>query len=547
METERAQQALLLNELLKQSILAVAMVTKDGQILFKSQGFDAIFGNHRQPKPDGPIETLISELLICDENKLRACLNAEENSQTLCQHKYDQTPYLLTISHAVKECKLISFQPASTTKLPSRPEEADTLTGLGNRARFERLIQNPISLQNGDQAAMMIIDLDEFKRINDTLGHPVGDKLLKLVAKRFKKIFRKDDQLIRLGGDEFLAIFQDQNTLDSLIKLGERIVNAAGKSFIINGHQIDIGASVGIALAQPECTKWDQVYRQADLALYHTKRNGKGSVSFYSAEIEEQTLMQRAIEIGLKRALLKQEMFLTYQPQIDVKSQAITGFEALLRWDSGELGLVEPDRFIAVAEDIGEIQNIGRWVLETACAEAKNWPDHLMVCVNVSPKQLMAGSFIHDIERILDKENLHPSRLELEISEEVLFEPGADAVVEKLFSLGVRVALDDTGTGCNSLRQLKNIRFSRLKVDRSFVHVEGQESPSDMVKTVLEIGKVLGVPVVVEGVETTAEFQSLKDDGCSAMQGYLFSRPLTKDAIPTFLETIDKHAGGINE
>jgi diguanylate cyclase (GGDEF)-like protein len=325
----------------------------------------------------------------------------------------------LHIGQCLHARRLVVVNVQEAPKETVGPLECDPLTGLGNRAMFERLIKAPLLSQAAEDAAIMIIDLDDFKRINDTLGHPIGDKLLKLVAKRFRKVFRKDDTLIRLGGDEFIVLFSNNPSMASLEALGERIVQSASKFFIVDGNQIKIGASVGLAAANEDCSTWQDVYRHADLALYEAKHAGKSMVCAFSTEIEEAALRRRSLEMGLRSALVRKELAILYQPQIDIRSNTITGFEALLRWEHESLGQIRPDVFISIAEDIGEIHRIGSWVLKAACTEAANWPEAFKISVNVSPRQLIRPGFVDEVAQTLEETGLSADRLELEISEHI--------------------------------------------------------------------------------------------------------------------------------
>jgi diguanylate cyclase (GGDEF)-like protein len=479
---------------------------------------------------------LLSERYRIDQGEISTCISNPLSSAIFANDAQTDTSYLIFFSAIKNINRYMAIQELNPANIFGSLNELDTLTGLSSRAVFERYDCRPIINRLDHTASVILIDLDRFKVINDTLGHPVGDKVLKLFSKRLIKIFREGDPIIRLGGDEFIVLLEGAFDDNTLIELGQRVVAAAKKTFIVQGHQIDIGASVGIAISQNNDAKWQDIYRQADLALYQAKKTGGGCVNLFTSVIELRAKARRLLEISLRRAIAKKELSLVYQPQFDTLSKDILGFEALLRWNNLEHGEVPPDVFIPIAEDIGEIHEIGDWVLKEACKQAAKWPDRIKLSVNVSVKQLLDPNFPDRIAKILTYFNIPYSRLELEITESMLIQPESQEAIERIFDMGIGIALDDFGTGYSSLSYLKNFRFSRLKIDKSFIRPGRDRSTNDIVKSILDMSNKLGLSTVAEGVETQIDFDIMKDSGCGAIQGYLLSRPISPEDVPGAIE-----------
>lgn len=405
----------------------------------------------------------------------------------------------------------------------------DALTDLPNRVTFyERSTAILAHLRRGEQVAFLSLDLDHFKSVNDTLGHPVGDLMLKAVADRMRSCIRGEDFVARLGGDEFALVQVPSPQAPDLPALASRLIEAVGAPYEIEGHQIVIGLSIGIALAPADGSDPDMLMKSADLALYRAKADGGGTYRFFEAAMDARMRERRALELDLRKAVLKGEFEIEYQPIINVKTNAITSCEALVRWRHPQRGLVPPLDFIALAEETGLIVPIGEWVLNQACAAAIRWPEHIMVSVNLSPAQFKSRNIVQTVRQALAKSGLPPKRLELEITELVLLEEteGAFAILHQLRDLGIRIAMDDFGTGYSSLGYLRSFPFDKIKIDASFIRdLPHKEDSVAIVRAVVGLGSSLGITTTAEGVETKDQLASLTSEGCNEFQGFLYSHP----------------------
>jgi diguanylate cyclase (GGDEF)-like protein len=415
----------------------------------------------------------------------------------------------------------------------------DTLTGLPNRMLFREHMEGALArLRRGGSLAVHCLDLDGFKGVNDALGHPAGDELLRLVAHRLRECTREVDLVVRLGGDEFAVVQEGAAQPTAATALAERMVEVLRAPFDLQGQQVVIGTSIGIVLANDVGPSADELLRNADIALYRAKANGRGTWQFFEAGMEEAIQRRRLLESDLRRALAEEQFELFYQPLIEASSQELTGFEALLRWHHPERGMVSPGDFIPLAEEIGLIRPMGAWVIRKACADAARWPEHLKVAVNLSPVQFAKGDLVQEVEEALVASSLAPQRLELEITETVLMQDSdvTLGLLHRLRALGVHIAMDDFGTGYSSLSYLRSFPFDKIKVDQSFVRNLGRERGSvEIIRAVVGLGKALGMSVLAEGVETTEQFSILRDEGCDELQGYLFSRPRPVGEVPAII------------
>ena len=420
----------------------------------------------------------------------------------------------------------------------------DPLTGLPNRRLFHRRADKMMA--EDSRLALLMVDLDRFKAVNDTLGHPVGDTLLNLVAKRLRAILREADVVARLGGDEFALLMAPPPDPEALAQLGRRIVDVVGRPYLVHGHLVNVGASVGVAVAPEDGSDSGQLLAHADLALYHAKQSGRGLCCFYTPEMDARALARRSLEIDLRKALALREFELHYQPQIELGDDRLIGFEALVRWRHPQRGLVSPADFIPIAEEIGLIVTLGDWVLREACLEAVRWPGAMGVAVNVSPRQFEdPAHLVESVARALAASGLPGHRLEIEITESVLLrnEKGVLEALHRLRSAGVRVAMDDFGTGYSSLSQLHSFPFDKIKIDRSFVSDRGgQKSNQDaIIRAITALGASLGMSTIAEGVETVDQLQRIRAEGCTSVQGYLFSRPIPVSQIDGLIATFHEH------
>ena len=410
-----------------------------------------------------------------------------------------------------------------------RLARCDGLTGLANRVQFrERLsaLQRPSEVD--DSTAVVLIDLDRFKSVNDTLGHPVGDQLLRAVAQRLSDCVRQQDLVARLGGDEFAIVQTDAMQPAAARSLAERLVRELSLPFEIEEHQVLVGASVGVSLSRDEGSDPDELLKKADLALYDAKAAGRGTYSFFRPQMVEQAKGRRALEIDLRGAELRGEMELHYQPIVDIATRRIVCMEALMRWRHPTRGLVMPDTFIPLAEETGLIEPLGAWVVTEACRRASRWPAHVAVAVNLSPVQFRSGTLPAVVASALRESGIDPTRVELEITESVrLAEDSSNlATLHALREQGVRICLDDFGVGYSSLSYLRSFPFKTLKIDRSFVReICTSKDAATIVSAIVSLGTNLAMNVTAEGVEHPEQLELLKAIGCRQAQGYLLSTP----------------------
>lgn len=407
----------------------------------------------------------------------------------------------------------------------------DALTGLPNRIRFsERLTEAFDRHRRGHGSFFLLcLDLDKFKIINDTLGHPVGDALLCEAATRLGGCFREEDCVARLGGDEFAVLVARPARPELIRALADRIIGEIGRCFSISGHDCHIGTSIGIACMGQDGENPETLLRNADLALYRAKSMGGNTFSCFKPEMDAWVQARRKRENDLREALARGEFTLAYQPQIDAAANRICGFEALLRWNHPIDGPVPPTDFIPLAEETGLINPIGAWVLRQACVEAAGWPGRLRIAVNLSPIQFRNRDLVGSVQSALRNSGLPPERLELEITEGVLLADNEAnlATLHELRALGVRIAMDDFGTGYSSLSYLRAFPFDKIKIDRSFVSQVGESLHcTAIVRAVTGLAASLGIVTTAEGVETAAQLAHLRAEGCNEMQGFLFSRPI---------------------
>jgi diguanylate cyclase (GGDEF)-like protein len=405
----------------------------------------------------------------------------------------------------------------------------DALTALPNRVLFYEKMEELLKPASRSGAfAVFSLDLDHFKSVNDTLGHAIGDKLLQAAAGRMRGCVREVDVVARLGGDEF-AIVQVAFTLPAdATALATRLIDAVGAPYQLDGHQVAVGTSIGIAVAPGDGADPNQLMKNADLALYRSKADGGNVYRFFEEQMDACMQEYRALELDLRKALANGEFTLNYQPIVNLKTGKIAACEALIRWHHPERGWVPPLEFIPIAERTGLIVPIGEWVLRRACADAAEWPEEFTVAVNVSPVQFKSANFIDLVTRVLEKSGLPASRLELEITELVLMQDdkAAFALLHQIKDLGVSIAMDDFGTGYSSLGYLRSFPFDKIKIDQSFIRDLSMNKDSlAILRAVVGLGRGLGVVTTAEGVETQSQLEVLRAEGCTQGQGFFFSRP----------------------
>ncbi len=412
----------------------------------------------------------------------------------------------------------------------------DTLTSLPNRLQLTETLGT--ALRDADQwrrrCGFMMIDLDRFKAVNDTLGHPVGDRLLAQVAKRLQQIMSENELVGRLGGDEFAVVIKDASDTQYVNNLGRKIIETISRPYEVDQNALFIGASVGTALGPTDGRTVELLMRSADLALYRSKEMGGNSHNSYQHKLHASAEERRLMEVELRSALEKQEMHLQYQPVVNASDDhMLVGFEALLRWTNPKFGNVSPAKFVPVAEDARLIVSIGEWVLRKACMDAMQWPETTKVAVNVSVDQLTSANFVETVISALHDSGLAAWRLEVEVTESIFLRDGGVAVqvLDRIRGLGIKLSLDDFGTGYSSLGYLSSVRFDTIKVDRSFVQGAAQSKPESLaiIRAVVAMAESLNISTTAEGVETEEELTLIKRLGCNKIQGYFFGRPMSFD------------------
>ncbi len=522
----------------EEDLLVVPVVTDDGQILgliernafFLSMAMEfgrALFGKK-------PITTLMdANPLVVDGHQ---SLNDFTRYILLERPSELMRGFVATLNGAYLGVgTALSVLKASSEELQRAGEEMrhmahyDALTGLANRSMFTREMEQALARadRNDKKIALLCLDLDRFKAINDGFGHGIGDELLCLVAERLRQCVRKGDLIARMGGDEF-AIIQAIQSIEDASRLAQRIVKALARPFIINDRPLTIGASVGITVSPDNGSEMKTLMSRADLALYRVKSEGRNGFCFFEAEMDDNIRQRLEMEQDLKNALYSDELTLHFQPLLDLNSGEIVSFEALLRWHHPTKGNIPPSDFIPFAEDTGLILPLGEWVLNKACAAAASWPKPWRVAVNISPLQFRTTELIEKVTTALQSAKLPPSRLELEITESVIMDHDTQniATLNTMRDMGIRIAMDDFGTGYSSLSYLRAFPFDKIKIDQSFIRdLPHDRSALSIVRAITEMAQSLGVRITAEGVETEAQLEALKALNCREAQGYLIGRP----------------------
>ena len=420
----------------------------------------------------------------------------------------------------------------------------DSLTGLGNRLLFKEQLEEALRDVSvaSHPLAVLFLDLDGFKAVNDTLGHSIGDLLLKSVAAKLRDILPRTDRIARLGGDEFAILQISATQPGSSIALAEKIIEVVGQPNSIDGHDVTVGASVGIAVARPGDINTENFLKSADLAMYSAKSDGRGTYRMFDPEMDAIVQARRLLERDMRTALAQDGFRLFYQPLVNLQTKKVTAFEALMRWQHPERGMVPPSDFIPVAEEMGLIVQLGEWALRQACAEATEWPDGVCVSVNLSPLQFSKGNLVSSVMSALASAGLPASRLELEITESVLLEKSERniTILNQLRDLGVRISMDDFGTGYSSIGYLRSFPFDKIKIDQSFVRdLLVDEGSLAIVRAIAGLGVSFGMITTAEGVETEEQMRCLNLEGCIEVQGYLYSRPVPADEIAGVLASLN--------
>ncbi|MDH3335703.1 MAG: EAL domain-containing protein, partial [Rhodospirillaceae bacterium] len=419
----------------------------------------------------------------------------------------------------------------------------DTLTGLPNRSLFiDRLNQSlPAMERSNKKLALLFIDLDGFKVVNDTLGHDIGDELLQQAAERLGHCVRTGDTVARLGGDEFTITMPNLEDLRNAPIVAQRSLDALSKPFHIGGHETFVSASIGITIFPDDATTSQELLKNADAAMYKAKDEGKANYQYFTADMNLQVKERMVLKNGLIKALENDELSLLYQPKLDMKTNKITAVEALMRWDNPDLGSITPFVFIPILEESGLVVEVGEWAIKKACEQHNKWVNNglppMKMAVNLSARQLREKTFVPIVERALKSYKLDVKYFEVEITESMLMSdaPNIVAALRKLHEMGIHVSMDDFGTGYSSLSYLKRFPIDTIKIDRSFVSdIATSQDDAEIIRTIINMGKTLNRNVIAEGVETIEQFNMLKEYECDEIQGYYISRPLSGDNFVSF-------------
>lgn len=497
-------------------------VVKPGVSLHEVLAHSIEIGNHSTSQVDELHDKFIHDLIA--RNEIAVLWNELDDGRTIAlSHQPLETGGWVTTHEDITARREAEAQITHMAR-------HDTLTGLPNRVSFRDALEEALDrIASHGHVAVLYLDLDRFKTVNDTLGHPVGDALLGQVAERLKASVREKDLLARLGGDEFAIIQTASHQPASATGLAERIISALRRPFYVGSHQISIGGSIGISVAPEDSREGDQLLKNADMALYQAKGEGCGEYRCFAPKMDEEMQVRRVLEMDLRRAIVDGELELYYQPLVQISDGSISGFEALLRWNHPTRGMILPSEFVPLAEDIGLITPIGEWVLREACATAANWPGNTRVAVNLSPVQFKSRDLVRVVTLALAVSGLQPARLELEITEGVLLMDTKETleILHQLRGLGARFSLDDFGTGYSSLSYLRSFPFDKIKIDQSFVqdiHLNSQSLA--IVRAISGLASSLGIKTTAEGIESREQLDQLRSEGCTEAQGYFFGRPM---------------------
>jgi diguanylate cyclase (GGDEF)-like protein/PAS domain S-box-containing protein len=565
-ERKRTEEVFLHNEALRQAeqkyrllfedaVIGIFQMSTEGRPLNVNRALAQIHSYDSAEQLIGEVSNMFGELFAnpCQIDELKRGLeeNGVVRSTEVEVHCRDRSKkWALVNIRAVRDCddKIIlhegTLEDVTDRKVAEKRVQFlayyDALTKLPNRSLLQDRLGQALagSRRRKDKVALLFLDLDRFKIINDSLGHSTGDLLLQVVADRLKGHVREQDTVARVGGDEFLIVLTNIKDMTDAAIAGERIMDAMTAEFVIQGRSLSVGCSIGISIFPEHGADSETLIKNADAAMYSAKESGRNTFQFFSEDMSAQSVERLTLEHGLRAAVENKQLFLMYQPQMDINTGTIVGLEALVRWQHPELGTVPPDKFIDIAENTGLIVPIGAWVLRTACAQARKWQEEglcaLPIAVNVSAVQFRQTGFRELISRVLSETGLAPQYLELELTEGLLLS-NADmmsSVLRELKNMGLKLAIDDFGTGYSSLSYLKRFPFGKLKIDRSFIRDVAINSDDAAIATaIISMAKSLSLKVIAEGVENEAQLSFLRALRCDEIQGYYFSKPLTVDEV----------------
>ncbi|PIE44458.1 MAG: GGDEF domain-containing response regulator [Gammaproteobacteria bacterium] len=541
------------------------------QALAESQPYALAFVDSRMPPGIDGVETIRGLWQRDPELQVVLCTAYADYSWQEIRNILGETDNLLVLKKPFDNMEVLQMAHALTRKwqlardVRGRLHQLafyDRLTGLPNRTMLSERLAKALrhAKANQSQVALLFIDVDNFKLINDSLGHGFGDKLLKIIAERVVSCLRASDIVgrwvaARLGGDEFIVVLPKIAAEHAAAGVAQRITDTVVQPLMLDGHQILATLSIGIAIYPQDGETNEDLLKNADLAMYTAKQTGKNTIAYYQESMNTRAVKRLALENALRHAPARNEFFLHYQPQMDLESGKVSGLEALLRWHNPTLGQVPPLDFIKIAEELGLIIEIGAWVLRTACSQAKTWIDQGLsvprIAVNVSIKQFCHPDFVPDVKQILADTGLDPKVLEVEITETLFEENVVDlgAIVQQLREIGISIAIDDFGTGYAGLSRFRKIQVDFLKIDRSFIsEIESSNSARDLIRGIVALSKCLNLNIISEGIETSAQIEYLRSIGCQHIQGYLYSKPLAADAAESFLRNppdVGKEAGHV--
>ncbi|MBT5765811.1 MAG: EAL domain-containing protein [Kordiimonadaceae bacterium] len=554
---EAANNAKRIQSILNAMEEGLVTLNEDGKIVSANNAMSIIFGYARSDFIGMELSNLVKTRKIQTVEHISTLLNEQVDGSNV--YKADeqgqhQNGSAIPLKIDIREVYLehekhytVLFRNVSeqyeAEKLIRHMAWHDSLTGLANRNLLSERLDEALKLARRleKKVAVMILDLDKFKPVNDLHGHATGDKLLKVVAERLIKCAREVDTVARLGGDEFAIVFTNIEDDANIITIADRIIHSIQQPVEIDGNVIQIGTSIGISFFPGDFDTPTELIRMADVALYQAKEDGRRVFRLYDPQMDAETKVQKQIEMDLNKALENDELLLHYQPQFDATTGEMVGTEALIRWLHPENGMISPYNFIPIAELCGLMIPIGQWVLNTACIAAKGWQDQglpkIRICVNISARQFHADNFVETIEHAIKLSNLNPKWLELEITEGMVIK-NAESVITKLQglkALGVYLSIDDFGTGYSSLAYLKRFPVNKLKIDQSFIrNIHEDQDDAAITDAVIRLGHSLGLTVVGEGVETEEHVKILQEKGCDVFQGYHFCRPIDHDAFVEF-------------